>query len=135
MRRGPSVLLFLAVVTAACGHEYSESGTTTVTAGTPTDPASAHTARAIDEIAAARCQREARCDNVGANRHYVGNDACFTQLKGEGMNELTASACPHGLDGSQLNKCLADIRAEHCENLLDTIGRLSSCSTSSLCPR
>jgi hypothetical protein len=124
-------LAALAVVAAACGHEYSEADTTTTTAATQNAPASQ---RAIDAITAARCQREARCDNIGANRHYVNRTGCMTQLRGEEMNQLTTSACPNGIDNAQLDRCLADIRGEHCENALDTIERISTCSTGALCP-
>jgi hypothetical protein len=122
----------VAVAVAACGHEYSESSTTTTTAAAQT---ALPYQQAIDRIAGARCQRELRCDNVGANKHYVSFDGCTTQLRGEGMNELTTTECPRGLDTFQVNKCVADIQAERCENLLDTISRVSSCRTGSLCAR
>ena len=124
-------LLSIAAV-AACGHSYSETGATTTTAARPSAPANQES---IEAITSARCEREARCDNVGANRHYVSSEGCMTQLRGEAMNQLTTSTCPNGIDKAQLSKCLADIRGERCENLLDTLDRQATCTTSSLCPR
>jgi hypothetical protein len=126
----PIVFSLLSIAAVACGHEYSESGATTTTAaraGTPTND------RAIDAITNARCEREARCNNVGQNKTYVSNEGCLTQLRGEAMNSLTASSCPQGINGPQLDKCLADVRGERCENVLDTIGRLANCNTTALC--
>jgi hypothetical protein len=127
-----ALFVFAAATVVACGHEYSETSSTTTTGAVASSPVNQ---QAIDAIAATRCAREARCDNVGAGKHYVSRQGCMTQLRGEGMNDLTTTACPHGLDNAQLDKCLADIRGERCENVLDTIARLSSCSRSSLCSR
>jgi hypothetical protein len=126
-----SIALFVAgaAMAVACGHEYSETSYTTTTGAIASRPVHQE---AIDAIAATRCSREARCDNVGAGRHYGSRQGCMTQLRGESISDLTTAACPH-LDNAQLDKCLADIRGERCENVLDTIARLSSCSRSSLC--
>jgi hypothetical protein len=124
-----TVLVLAATAASACGHEYSETSTTTTTAAR-SRPANGD---AIDAIANARCERESRCDNVGPGKRYVSREGCLTQLRGEGMNDLTPVECPHGVDSPQLDKCLADVRGERCENVLDTIARLSNCSTGSLC--
>jgi Family of unknown function (DUF6184) len=132
MLKGYSVAFFLfAVAGAACGHSYSETSTPSTTGGTA--PRATVHQEAVNSIASARCKREERCDNIGPNKHYVSADGCMTQLRGEGMNELNSSSCPNGIDSAQLDKCLADIHGERCENALDALSRLSSCSTGSLC--
>ena len=118
----------------ACGHEYTEVGTTRVTSAVvapspPVDP------QEIDAIALTRCKREARCENIGAGRHFGSYEGCAAELRGEAMNKLTTYACPKGIDVVQLDKCLADIRGERCSNLIDTLDRVTACSTSSLCSR
>jgi hypothetical protein len=125
-------LFFLSGLAVACGHEYAEVGATTTTSARPSEPVSGE---AVDAIAGTRCRREMRCDNVGAGRRYVSYDGCTTEMRGVAMNHLTTHACPHGIDAAQLDKCLADLRGERCSNVLDTIDRVTACSTSSLCPR
>jgi hypothetical protein len=132
--RNRAIALFLlSGLAVACGHEYAEVGaTSTTSAAQPSKPVSAE---AVDAIAGTRCRREMRCDNVGAARRYVSYDGCTTEIRGDAMNHLTTHACPNGIDSAQLDKCLADIRGERCSNVLDTIDRVTTCSTSSLCPR
>jgi hypothetical protein len=126
------VSVLAAALVAACGHSYSQTSSTTTTAARPSAPVHP---RAIDALASARCEREARCDNIGPNRRYVSRDGCMTQLKGEEMNALTASSCPSGIDQPQLDRCVAEVRGERCENILDSIDRLANCNTNSLCSR
>jgi len=132
MTRALTIPFALAIAVVACGHSYSETGATSTTAAQPSGPVNQ---RAIDAITGARCEREVRCDNVGANRHYVSREGCMTQLRGEAMNSLTTSACPNGIDRAQLDRCLADVRGERCENVLDSLDRITNCSTNALCSR
>jgi hypothetical protein len=136
MTRSLTIAFALATATTAavagCGHSYSETGSTSTTAAQPNGPVDQ---RAIDAMTGARCEREARCDNVGANRHYVSREGCITQLRGEAMNSLTTSACPNGIDRAHLDRCLADVRGERCENVLDSLDRIANCSTNALCSR
>jgi hypothetical protein len=119
-----------AAAVAACGGEYSETGTTTTTAASA--PIKGDT---IDVIANARCEREARCDNVGAGKTYVSFEGCRTQIRGDEMNELTTTNCPRGVQPRALDKCLAVIRGQRCDNLADAFNRVNDCARPSLCPR
>ncbi|MGO8994592.1 MAG: DUF6184 family natural product biosynthesis lipoprotein [Polyangiaceae bacterium] len=123
-------LIFIAAVAvAACGRSYTETTTAAVVPSAPV------TGRAIDAIASERCQREARCENIGANRHYVSLGGCTTELRGEVMNQLTTATCPNGVNSAQLEKCLAGVRGQRCENALDALDRQTLCATTSLCSR
>jgi len=116
----------------ACAHEQNGSGSTTTTGARTSAPISQSV---IDAIAGARCDREAQCNNIGANKKYANRQGCVTELRGQQMNELTEASCPSGVDQPQYEKCLADIRGERCENPLDTLSRLNACRTGALCPR
>lgn len=127
-----SVPFALGIAVAACGHSYSQAGAPTTTTGSPAASAPASD-KAVERISSARCDREMRCGNVGAGKSYVNQDGCLTEVKGKTMNDLTNSACPRGIDTMQLDKCLADIKGERCENVLDALSRLSNCRTGALC--
>jgi hypothetical protein len=127
-----SVPFALGVAVAACGHSYSQASAPTTTSTAVSAPASE---KAVERISAARCDREMRCGNVGAGKSYVSPEGCTTEVKGKTMNDLTTSACPRGIDEMQLDKCLADIKGERCENVLDALSRLANCRTGALCPK
>jgi hypothetical protein len=119
-----------AAAIVACGGQYSEGSTTTTTAASA--PVGGDT---IAVIASNRCEREARCDNIGAGKRYVNMEGCLMELRGSEMNELTTTTCPHGVEARALDKCLADVRGQRCDNLPDAFSRINNCARASLCPR
>jgi len=122
--------IILASAAVACSHESSSPGSTTITGSRESAPVSKSV---VDSIADARCDREAQCNNVGADRTYASRTACVTKLRGDGMNDLSEANCPNGVDSKQLDKCLADISGERCDSPLDTLSRVAACRTGALC--
>ena len=106
------------------------AGTTTVTGANVNFVSSSS---AIDRIVAARCAREATCNNIGADKSFATRDACSQKLRGDMRDDLGANECPHGVDQKELNECLQSIQKEDCNNPIDMIGRLAACRTSDLC--
>lgn len=88
---------------------------------------------ALNEIAQARCSREARCNNVGEGRRYMSEQACRTVVVNDFARDLNAAECNAGIDRGELTECMNDIRAEDCNNPLDTLSRVAACRTSDLC--
>ncbi|MBX3197124.1 MAG: hypothetical protein KF894_03120 [Labilithrix sp.] len=88
---------------------------------------------AIDRIVAARCQREANCKNIGADKKHVSEQACAQKLKADMKDDLNANECPRGIDQKELNDCLGAIHKEECNNPIDSISRLAACRTGELC--
>lgn len=88
---------------------------------------------ALGKITAARCDRETRCDNVGAGKTYDNRGACMSSIHGKTESDLNSKECPGGIRNSELSECLGKIDAEACGNPLDTISRLASCRTGALC--
>jgi|SRR5580658_7721787 hypothetical protein len=118
---------------AACNSQASDPASRTHL--TSAQPAAAPVNLAsIDAIALARCDREQRCDNVGAGKTFSNREACLNDIRSKGDNDLTTSACPGGIDTTRLQTCLDAVRTERCDNPLDAVGRLSACRTDSLCP-
>jgi hypothetical protein len=88
---------------------------------------------AIDRIVAARCAREAACNNVGADKHFVDHDACARALRSKLGTDLDPRTCARGIDAESTDRCMDAIRTESCNNPVDTLSRLAACRTSDLC--
>jgi hypothetical protein len=89
---------------------------------------------AVANIAAARCDREVRCKNVGPKEHYASRAECVSIMEADKQQSL-AQDCPAGIKEDELNKCLKDIREEGCNDPLDAINRLSACRSGNLCSK
>ena len=96
--------------------------------GGPAEPTSA-----VARIASARCEREVRCNNVGTKEKFSSRADCVIRMQDDKRDGINESDCPGGIDKKQLNACLAAIRDEACGNPLDTISRLVSCRSTSIC--
>ena len=90
---------------------------------------------AIDRIVAARCARELTCKNVGAGRPFASDQVCAREIGKRLGAELGAEECPAGIDGTELDGCLAAIRGESCVSPIDAIARLAACRVGALCQR
>jgi hypothetical protein len=102
--------------------------------GGPGEPVlRATTASAVANIATARCDREFRCKNIGANEKYRTRATCVAELQKDKREDLNGDVCPGGVREKELNDCLQSIRDEDCGNPLDTISRLNTCRTGNLC--
>ena len=95
--------------------------------------AKGETRSAARRIAGARCEREARCENVGVERKYASDSACEDQIRTDWANDLNVYECPNGVVEQQLEECLAAIRAEDCNSPFDTLGRITECQSPQIC--
>ena len=90
---------------------------------------------AVSRLAAARCNVEARCRNLGPHERYTSYQDCLAKLESEKRAEITAANCPKGVDEEQLKGCIQAIRTDDCGNATDAISRVNECRLASLCPR
>jgi hypothetical protein len=88
---------------------------------------------AADQIADARCEREQRCGNIGADETYSSSQDCLARIRNDWRNDLNARECPGGINQQELDECLAQVRAEECGNPFDTLARVSDCMTAQIC--
>lgn len=128
-----ALLVLVPSPNAACDFEnnvpaYAPTTTSGVIAAGPVN------AHDVEVVASERCDREERCDNIGANRKYVTREVCVEQIRHDNLNTLTKAGCPQGVDPAKLQTCLADIREDRCNNPFDTLSRYTACTRSVLCP-
>ncbi|HEY6557648.1 MAG TPA: DUF6184 family natural product biosynthesis lipoprotein [Polyangiaceae bacterium] len=90
-------------------------------------------ALAVKAIVGARCNREARCNNIGAERKYSNAAECNSKLSEDRKDDLNTDDCSRGVSQKELSECLAEIKNEDCNNPLDSLGRLAACRSSDLC--
>jgi hypothetical protein len=128
------------VMAVACGKSNDRPASTPDTTGTAPGTATengavtgAATGTASEAIAQSRCDREARCNNVGADRKYSSATDCLARIREEWREDLSARECPSGVNRSQLDECLSKIRGEDCGSPFDTLSRLSECTAGQIC--
>ena len=128
---GFSVAAFCAIATVVgCSHENTNAQPPNYQGAPSVQPASND---AIERIANTACDHEHQCNNIGANQHYASRDACLNDMRAQQQDNLRAENCPNGIDSNQLDKCVIDIRAEHCGSPLEALSRYESCRTGNLC--
>jgi hypothetical protein len=88
---------------------------------------------AAESIAQARCAREQRCDNVGADEKYSSASDCLARIRNDWKDDLNARECPGGVEQDDLQECLTAIRNEDCNSPFDTLGRLAECTAAQIC--
>jgi hypothetical protein len=88
---------------------------------------------AVSSIVDARCDREARCENIGAKEKYKSWQECKKEIATKSSDKIGAPECPMGIDSHELSECLAEIRNEDCGNPLDTLERVAACNGADLC--
>src|SRR5687768_6975019 len=93
---------FIAFATfaAACGSSQRPAESAMV------DPASSEVRSATESIAESRCAREARCENIGADKRFSSMDDCIIRVRADWKDDLDARECPSGVNEMQLNECL-----------------------------
>jgi hypothetical protein len=91
------------------------------------------TASATESLAEARCAREARCNDIGGDKAYSSNADCITRVRADWKGDLNAQECPGGVNQVRLDECLTAVRQEECGHPFDTLDRLATCRSGSMC--
>lgn len=138
-----AVPLASAIGLIACSH--GNAGTTSTTAAplppppemqaapTPVPVPSTHQ-REIAYLATARCDHQQACNNIGAGKQFVSQDACMKEMQRQGLSETYRLQCPGDIDTQRLQTCGAEIRASNCGDHTDATNHFDACSASALCP-
>jgi hypothetical protein len=88
---------------------------------------------AVEDIVDARCDLEERCNHVGPGTTFDSRDTCESKMQGTTASELNTKDCPRGVDGTKLVTCLANIRAEACTSIFDSLTRWNACRSGQVC--
>ena len=94
---------------------------------------SVSSATAVSSIVEARCDREARCENIGPKEKFKSWQECRQEIAKKSSDKIGAPECPGGVDQHELSECLTEVRNEGCNNPLETLERLAACNGPDLC--
>jgi hypothetical protein len=86
---------------------------------------------AVGAIASARCDHEAKCNNIGADKKYKSADECNRSMVDTHRDAL--DDCHEGVGRAQLSECLSSIRDEDCESPFQSLDRVITCRSAKLC--
>ena len=121
------------LVISACGGDSREPAMTPAA-----QVAQAHNARdAAEMIASARCDREQRCNNIGANLEYQSREHCMNVFRADSNEELAEDAdCQNGIKPEDLNECMSQLSSRSCGPVgaaFDSLASTVSCRSAELC--
>ena len=122
------LLCALSALTFACNKETQREPVSA-----RNENAASRTRSAADQIAAARCEREKECGNVGADKTYSSGPDCVARIQNDWKDELNSRECPGGINQHELDECVSQIRAEACGNPFDTLARITECTQGQIC--
>ncbi|HMJ11018.1 MAG TPA: DUF6184 family natural product biosynthesis lipoprotein [Polyangiaceae bacterium] len=88
---------------------------------------------AVASITQARCQREQRCENIGADKKYESMAKCVSEIRETWKDELNTRECRGGIVKKELDECLEEVRNENCNNPFDTLNRVLACREGDIC--
>ena len=131
-------LCLAGTATFACDHNSPPAANAANEQARPNDAnpplvAASGTHSAKEQIAAARCEREQACGNVGDNKSYSSSQDCLARIRADWKDDLNARECPGGVNNHELNECLQQIRGEACGNPFDTLARITECTQRQIC--
>lgn len=89
--------------------------------------------RSTTLIATARCEREVKCNNVGAEGKYVTQEDCVVSLEPATRGELDSRDCPPGVSEVELKECTEEIKQTDCDRPVQNIDLIAECSNEELC--
>lgn len=94
-------------------------------------------AEAANRVAAARCEREQKCENIGTDKRHATVEACLASVHEAMDRELGGDEdCKKGVLMSDLDQCLSETREQDCSGpaeAINAIARAKQCSSSDLC--
>jgi hypothetical protein len=136
---------FVALALAsACAKDDGRAQTTVVTSGTTpagvrvTNTQQALEADPADRLAGELCMHDAACNRMSTSgtdeARLLAEQACVTERAPAARRFLSGWNCSPAASRARFEQCLAAIRSERCETMLDDPSRLGLCPRNVACP-
>jgi Family of unknown function (DUF6184) len=90
-------------------------------------------AEVVDQLAEAWCDRQRSCDRVGAGQAYATYFDCVKQTRTAGRRDLDSLRCPHGIDSTRAQACVAAIGRQPCSDDVIVLLAPEQCRGADLC--
>jgi hypothetical protein len=126
-----SLVLFSALgLAASCASEQGM-------AASPTTEPRMSAAAAAPKVAAAECDKEQRCNNIGSGLKYSSRQHCIDVLGKEINNDFGADEdCLNGVAMDDLNECVETLKTEDCGGVtapVESVQATMMCRSNALC--
>jgi hypothetical protein len=96
--------------------------------------ATAQPMTALASIAAARCDREVKCNQVGPDKKYKTRTDCIAAMMKDKKDDFSVNSCA-AVDQKKLGDCVQEIHNERCGSPIDWFNRVELCRSSKLCEK
>lgn len=127
----------VAVALAACSKNEPTPAAGPIGASDRAMAARASVAQATPQIAAAECERETKCNNVGPSMKFSSLEHCKSVKTEELLEDFNDDAdCKNGISQKDLDECIAKTTAQTCSgpsSVLSNIERSAECGSKDLC--
>jgi hypothetical protein len=91
--------------------------------------------KALLRMDEARCDRAARCGQMGSTERFPSpRAACIWTVGQNERRDVDLYQCPKGIDEARLQSCIDSIRAASCEPAMVDLAEIEACGGQSLCP-
>jgi hypothetical protein len=89
-------------------------------------------AAAVLSLAAATCDHEAQCNNIGADKKYKTREECMTKTAKDKGGSLNAQVCTGGVNEGNLDECIKVLRSAGC-GAGEFLKRAEACKMDGIC--
>ena len=134
MKKGLATLIAascVAFAAAACSSGSGGSQQQPTAPGVPNVQSMA-TDEAVNRIAGAACDHEQQCNNIGTGKHYGTRDVCESDKRTAQKDNLRSQGCP-GVNPTQLEKCVTDLRGQPCGVPVQSFSSGQACYSGNIC--
>lgn len=87
----------------------------------------------VARIAAAKCDRAARCGAIMPGKKYDSREQCEMIMRGKISDDIRLKDCRGGISESDLAECMKKIQDESCNNPFDRFSSHEECRVSQIC--
>jgi hypothetical protein len=87
----------------------------------------------IARIAAAKCDRAARCEHIMPGKKYDSREQCESVMRGQLTDDIRLKDCRGGIDEPELQECIREVNEESCNNPVAKLGSHTQCRVSQIC--
>jgi hypothetical protein len=115
-------LLVAAGVAVTLGACEPSIGQATTTAASPSNDS------AVLQVAQARCRRADECHHIGEGLKFADEQQCINAYLDEGAHLHVLRSCDGGIDKGRLDRCLAILAMQHCDENLGPVTEMPYCN-------
>jgi Family of unknown function (DUF6184) len=132
-RRGVAAFLLPIAALVACAAHIPTPSAVEPRPGVTSMQKDAGYDAVVERLAAARCDQEQSCGNVGPHVLFASRQACLDELRGNVRDDLQSFDCPLRLDPTRFEACAGAVSVAKCGRPFETLARYRKCHAAATC--